>query len=509
MLGFKRWCREQKFNNGANLSHVLMDGGVLSVPFDRLDDFYDKYVEAVKASEKVYVVEQKTERYNFFLDIDYKDDRALTVEEVKGICRVICDKVSSLGGKDALVCVSPPKPVAGGKTKTGVHINWPGFIVNQASALAIREHVIVALVTAKGGVDWERTIDQAVYGEIEGRRRSKGSGFRMPWSHKVGKHDACGGKGCDACTKGRTTQVAYLPICIYKSGPVMSLFQNVSQEPSADILRMATVRSDATTCAVISSPNRTVKDGSFADMECLGGEDVTDQELIDMIEQLVRECVRGQNDANVKKVIKVEDTWLVSSDSKWCQNIERNHGSNHVYYTISNGMIRQKCHCKCDTMVGRIFGFCKYFTGDNVPVSSIPGLKERLYPDGFKPGAQAAKKKEQAAVDQEIKSSIETIVQRQFSGHERTKVVSMKKVGKTWKVATNSQYCSKIDACHTTMTQFVIEQISDGYFNGAACLRQDCECFNTKSKRKNMRRVLVDPTLDEKLFRQREKNKIM
>ena len=120
MFEFKRWCREQKFNNGANLSHVLMDGGVLSVPFDRLDDFYDKYVEAVKASEKVYVVEQKTERYNFFLDIDYKDDRALTVEEVKGICRVICDKVSSLGGKDALVCVSPPKPVAGGKTKTGV-----------------------------------------------------------------------------------------------------------------------------------------------------------------------------------------------------------------------------------------------------------------------------------------------------------------------------------------------------------------------------------------------------
>ena len=115
----------------------------------------------------------------------------------------------------------------------------------------------------------------------------------------------------------------------------MSLFQNVSQEPSADILRMATVRSDATTCAVISSPNRAVKDGSFADMESLGGEDVTDQELIDMIEQLVRGYVRGQEDASVKKVIKVEDTWLASSDSKWCQNIERNHGSNHVYYTIS------------------------------------------------------------------------------------------------------------------------------------------------------------------------------
>ena len=47
----------------------------------------------------------------------------------------------------------------GRKTKTGVHINWPGFIVNQASALAIREHVIVALVTAKGvSIGSERSI---------------------------------------------------------------------------------------------------------------------------------------------------------------------------------------------------------------------------------------------------------------------------------------------------------------------------------------------------------------
>ena len=105
------------------------------------------------------------------------------------------------------------------------------------------------------------------------------------------------------CTKGRTTQVAYLPICIYKRGDHVAL-PNVSR-PSADILRMATVRSDATTCAVISSPNRAVKDGSFADMESLGGEDVTDQELIDVIEQLVRGYVRGQEDASVKKVIKV------------------------------------------------------------------------------------------------------------------------------------------------------------------------------------------------------------
>ena len=45
--------------------------GKLSVPFDRLNEFYDVYINAVK-SGKIYVVEQKSETYNFFVDIDYK-----------------------------------------------------------------------------------------------------------------------------------------------------------------------------------------------------------------------------------------------------------------------------------------------------------------------------------------------------------------------------------------------------------------------------------------------------
>ena len=163
---FRAWCRKEKFNNGKALSHVLMDGGCLSVPYNRLGDFYEKYVEAVRSGdEKVFVVEQKTERYNFFVDIDYKDVRALTIEEIEDIARIICDKVGSLGGKDALVSVAPPKGLPSGDVKTGIHINFPGFVVNQPSALAAREHVIVALSTAKGSdVDWEKVVDQAVYG---------------------------------------------------------------------------------------------------------------------------------------------------------------------------------------------------------------------------------------------------------------------------------------------------------------------------------------------------------
>ena len=87
---FKSWCSQNGFlKKVPNPSHVLLDGGCLSVPFDRLDEFYDKYIEAVHADEKVFVVEQKTPTYNFFVDLDYKADVALGMDEISQISTVI------------------------------------------------------------------------------------------------------------------------------------------------------------------------------------------------------------------------------------------------------------------------------------------------------------------------------------------------------------------------------------------------------------------------------------
>ena len=63
---FNKWCISQGFTNASNISHVRMDGGVLSVPFGRLNEFHEKYVEAVSSGEKLFIVEQKSPTYNFF-----------------------------------------------------------------------------------------------------------------------------------------------------------------------------------------------------------------------------------------------------------------------------------------------------------------------------------------------------------------------------------------------------------------------------------------------------------
>ena len=106
---FNSWCNSQGFTNSTNISHVRMDGGVLSVPFDRLNQFNEKYIEAIRSGEKLFIVEQKSPRYNFFVDIDYKDTTSLDMDEIKSVCKIIYDKVKRHGGKDCLISVSPPK----------------------------------------------------------------------------------------------------------------------------------------------------------------------------------------------------------------------------------------------------------------------------------------------------------------------------------------------------------------------------------------------------------------
>jgi len=375
---FKQWCKEQGFSNNSNVSHVLMDGGVLSVPFDRLNDLYEKCVDSYKKGEKIFVVEQKTENYNFFMDLDYKDEHELSLEQVESICKVICDKVNKFSSGDALISVAEPKP-AGKLTKTGIHINWPGFIVNRSSAIALREHVINTLTLAYGSKKWEDVVDSAVYGSSE--RKTKGSGFRMPWSHKRGKHETCSGQGCKECNNtGKVTQGEYLPVYIYKGGKgPFALLQPILPNPDVEILHMATLRTQSTEPRIIegSSPFKK-NEGSFTSLQVKN--EFKDQEVMGLIQDFINKHLEGQTTSRITKMFEHKNQFLVSTNSFYCENLKRNHNSNHVWFHILGDTIAQKCFCTCETMKGRYYGFCKDFTGSRHQLP--PKISKLLYKDG-------------------------------------------------------------------------------------------------------------------------------
>ena len=435
---FKRWCKDQGFANNSDLSHVLMDGGVLSVPFDKLNDFYEKCVEVYNSGEKIFVVEQKTENYNFFMDLDYKDDEEMSFEQIKSVCKVICDKVSKFGGKDALISVAEPKPIDT-LIKTGIHINWPGFVVNRSSALGIREHVINTLNLAYGSRDWKDIVDISVYGNNS--RNTKGSGFRMPWSHKKGKHEACAGQGCDLCNNtGKETQGEYLPIFIYKHGHSSTL-QKTEQKPSVDILHMATLRTQSMEPVIIEG---TRKEATFTTLQTKN--EFKDQEALLLVEAFVRKNIEGQTTASITKMFKYNKQFLVSTNSKYCENKRCNHNSNHVWFHIIGDTIAQKCFST--TNVLRRYGFCKDFSGRRHQLSKK--ITDILYEDG-KVETYTPKKKVDIEPEQNL---LEKFIKKYIVKKETFVIESLKREGVKKYTVTTKETC---DTCKETISFSILK----------------------------------------------------
>ena len=429
---FKRWCKDQGFANNSDLSHVLMDGGVLSVPFDKLNDFYEKCVEAYNSGEKIFVVEQKTENYNFFMDLDYKDDEEMSFEQIKSVCKVICDKVSKFGGKDALISVAEPKPIDT-LIKTGIHINWPGFVVNRSSALGLRDHVINTLNLAYGSRDWKDIVDISVYGNSS--RNTKGSGFRMPWSHKKGKHEACAGQGCELCNNtGKETQSEYLPIFIYKHGPSSTL-QKTEQKPSVDILHMATLRTQSMEPVIIEG---TREEATFTKLQTKN--EFKDQEALLLVEAFVRKNVEGQTTASITKMFKYNKQFLVSTNSKYCENKKCNHNSNHVWF-----------HIVGDT------GFCKDFSGRRHQLSKK--ITDILYEDG-KVETYTPKKKVIVEPEQNL---LEKFIKKYIIKKETFSIESLKREGVKKYTVTTNESC---DTCKETISFSILK----------SHIQQVCKC---------------------------------
>tara|TARA_B110000444_G_scaffold208565_1_gene203015 strand:- start:8889 stop:10280 length:1392 start_codon:yes stop_codon:yes gene_type:complete len=449
-----------------------MDGGVLSVPFDKLNSFHEKYIEAIKGGERLYVVEQKSERYNFFVDIDYKDQEPLTLDEVKDICKIICDKVKRHGGRECLISVAPPKP-CGELTKTGVHMNWPNFVVDQDSAIALREHILIALSKARGRTtDWNEIIDAAVYGNAS--RKTKGSGFRIPWSYKRAKHGACDGRGCSGCERGKIDQLPYLPIFVYKPGPPLSAILKIGQNTSLEILKMAVVRTNEPQTIHVVPPSTILKEGSFTATQTK--DEVRDDELRGMIEEFIRKNMEGQGQAYVPKIFKKNDTYLVSTTSKYCENLKREHGSNHVWFIVSGKTIIQKCFCLCETLRGRRDGFCKDFCGRRHQLPNT--IVERLYPkkDDIKKCPEIKKRVKKTQMNcGDAKLLLETFIKKNMSGPDDLCIMTISKEKTNVVASTNSNYCETIKGMH--------EEVVMSYIIKGKEIKQKCpHCKNNTGR---------------------------
>ena len=277
-------------------THVLMDGGILQVPFEQLDEFYTECVHAVRIGKKIYVVEQKSDVFKFFVDLDYKGPEALPDDAVLELTAIMHSVVQK--GR-CLIARAEPR-IVDTQVKTGVHIHWPDVFVTKSEALALRTRILLELPEDP---EWSQRIDASVYG---------GSGLRMLWSHKREK-------GVDSNP--------YIPW--------RDLDGNVFDRlPTPEILKLFALRT-----------NEVSREAVNVEITCAP------------LERYIRKYLKGQEMANVRRVMrKGQDKIIVQTDSKYCERIQGEHKSNHVWFGISRGRICQLCHdddCKEQKFVGR------------------------------------------------------------------------------------------------------------------------------------------------------------
>lgn len=319
MSGIKRWLVP-----GGQSTHLLMDGGTLSVPDEERREFEQEYIKDLNLGIKLYVVEKRTDNFKFFVDLDYRADDKLGDTELLDICGTIHRAIGSPGR--CCIARARPRPEKG-RIKSGVHIVWPDYVVDRSQALANRTKILMCFE----GPEWSDFIDSSVY---------SGSGLRMVWSHKK--------PAGDPYLPWRTLSGTELP-----------------KEPAIDILRLFSIRTTEV-------PKRTFEDPVF--------------ESSVPIESFIQRNIVGQDKAHVKKVARLEDGagWYVQTDSKFCEKVQGEHKSNHVWFVIRNGRICQKCfNEECKEHVGQEYILPPSIVDEIVTVGSPPSCSLLdLFPEG-------------------------------------------------------------------------------------------------------------------------------
>lgn len=106
--------------------------------------------------------------------------------------------------------------------------------------------------------------------------------------------------------------------------------------------------------------------------------------IFDIILKLIRRFKNyneGVHIRNIKmrKTKTGKITYFANTEETYCENLMKKHNNATVYFVISSKHIRQRCHCRCNTIAGRVSGVtCGKFWGE--PHKIPPNVINVLFP---------------------------------------------------------------------------------------------------------------------------------
>jgi hypothetical protein len=370
------WCRKRKYfgrSGGGEVSHLLLDKGVLCVPESSNDDFIHEYSRGVlMGGRPSCIVEYKPRVFRMFYDLDIvtKDIKMAKMmssgdfsENVKNIMHVICIATVFLFDvtrSSATICISNVPKKKGDEIKVGIHITFDNIFVTSPTALHIREKVLELLRVEENPFanPWEQIVDSAVF---------KGSGMRLPWA---AKHD--------------DLRRVYIPRVEYLLDSEESGIIETQLVPDEIIKSLSSVKEVISKTCLRARGVLTKLRNPEIDIECSSPTNSGNfshaslKEYSSAIGEIER-LIPPQYEGKVTGVIKAEHVYMFRHSSQYCENVGRNHKSSNTYFLVSKSGMRQCCYSRKEEDVGQKYCRCSDFRGGYIKLPAA--LTEELFPD--------------------------------------------------------------------------------------------------------------------------------
>lgn len=417
---FRRWLKSQGMmvggGGGGCYTHLLMDGGKVMVPEERMTEFYAEYAKDVSRGEPNYVVEQRTDVFPFLVDLDLFGTEAVSGDRVREYVSLITETLVDFyeSVPPVYVFARPPGSASKGGVagvKSGVHLVFPGLNVRGDVAMMLRDAILIRALQQFPDEPWEDTIDASVY---------KKNGLRMPGSRKMEPCSDCMGANCLACRGRKRVDVGkvYVPYCVLdSSGKNNQEELQLILSDAFEMVRKSAVRTETGTEATsyqrpdwfpeggIGAGKRAPLKRKLASMQQPSSSsssssskkftECQDEALLQAVAYFVERNFPKSPTVQKLLVLSSEATaprfYLAHSNGRFCQNKGDNHDRSNVYFHVNGGGIRQKCFCQCPEKRQPSGKTCKEYSGPIIKLSTV--LRKKLFPkqqqsDGGKQEAQ-------------------------------------------------------------------------------------------------------------------------
>lgn len=351
-----------EFKSTEKPTHLLLNGGKLSVPQEREREFIEKYAKALTLKQKLYIVECRPAIFKFMIDLDIKDPEnspPWTKDKILDLVATIQKVIFEFYEVDInVICLTCPTKIVTSKktkyTKIGIHLIWPRHFVNASDAIVLRQAIILKLCEKYGERHpenpWSDVFDERIY---------TSNGYRMV--------------GSDKYTRGISENREYWPLFVIDSvgNSRDAYFNRISTDMEALVIdtsiRFVPVK--------IAIPFTKIPKWVTIDEETkqkiqkktmankITRMDMCTKEYEVLIKFMGEKLPQIYSSQKIKSIQRYpDDNILIITDSRHCMNIGREHNSCGIYFFATEKGVYQKCLCPCINMKDRIFGYCKDYT---------------------------------------------------------------------------------------------------------------------------------------------------